>query len=375
MRNLKKSFLIFITISVWISGASAEPRAFKDVDYHFNSEKLNTTKNSFQFFRTFVDLFYLVYQANRENMSVVPSLATTNGWCVGDAHPENFGFLILRNRHAIFTMNDMDDSGPCPVILDLYRLMVSIRLLGNEVTGTSLLSSYMRGLSGQRVSLPSFLKRIKSKALKRGFKPDADEVRGAKIVRDEDNQPVDDSVRSELDLVIGRIKSELGDLHAIDHVERVKKSGGSGGLKRFEVLALGSSEPVLVEFKEQIRPAISAVSSDLPATSERIAQTLKFDQGENASAIYQVVQIGDREMLVRPGFGGDLGIDLGHLSGANLSKLFIYEAAVLGRIHSRSLKDPMTWSKKLAAVDPDMLKSEVERMKSYFAWKFSSLNP
>lgn len=375
MGQMKNYLLVFIMISLWISSASAEPRAFKDVDYSFSPEELSTTKNSFQFFRTFVDLFYLVYQANRENMSVVPSLTTTNGWCVGDAHPENFGFLVLRNRDVIFTMNDMDDSGPCPVILDLYRLMVSARLKGIEMAEPSLLSSYMRGLSGQQISLPSFLRRIKSKATKRGFKPDSDEVRGAKIVRDEDNQPVDDSIRVELARLVGRMKSELGDLHAIDQVERVRWSGGSGGLKRFEVLAIGPSGPVLIEFKEQIRPAISPVSSDLPSTADRIAQTLRFDQGDSASAIYQVVQLGEREMLVRPRFGGNLGLDLGHLNEADLPKLLIYVAAILGHIHARSLRDPMTWSKKVAAVDQDTLKSEVEEMTSYFLWKFRSLVP
>jgi len=34
---------------------------------------------------------------------------------VGDAHPENFGTLLQKDGTSVFTVNDVDDSGPCPL--------------------------------------------------------------------------------------------------------------------------------------------------------------------------------------------------------------------------------------------------------------------
>src|SRR5689334_23290260 len=69
-------------------GVASAP--LQDVEYTFSVSKSNQADDAFHFLRSYVDYFYLVTAKNQKNLRV-GSLQGFGGWCVGDAHAENFG--------------------------------------------------------------------------------------------------------------------------------------------------------------------------------------------------------------------------------------------------------------------------------------------
>src|SRR4051812_25509910 len=113
-----RTLLFFLTFASLHAAATS---ALTDVSYAFDTERVFYANSTAHFFTAFGEYYYLLLDANRSQLTTVAALDQTGGWCVGDAHPENFGALILKNGHSIFTINDMDDAGPCPLVMDLLR--------------------------------------------------------------------------------------------------------------------------------------------------------------------------------------------------------------------------------------------------------------
>jgi uncharacterized protein (DUF2252 family) len=177
--------LLGILLTLGISLQSFADSPLQDVTYNFDAKKLDAAKDPFKFLRTYVDYYYLLTKANR---AVLPSLDVnwkTAAWCVGDAHPENFGFLIQNDGSSIFTMNDVDDSGPCPAVLDLFRLMVSARLYEKNIKLGRLTEAYLTGLQGQSFKMPAALQSILARSQKKGTHPSPDKVSKNRLIRDQ----------------------------------------------------------------------------------------------------------------------------------------------------------------------------------------------
>ena len=83
----------------------------------------------FRFFRTFVVYFFdLLHRLKSDpGFPDLSSVEKPMGWCVGDAHLENFGTIWRETpggeARVDFTMNDPDDGGPCPLYADLLRFL------------------------------------------------------------------------------------------------------------------------------------------------------------------------------------------------------------------------------------------------------------
>src|SRR5262245_7976394 len=109
MRSLTKRTNLFLIVAMagltWVQPAAGG--GLKDVPYHFDQSKLAAAEDSFHFLRSFVDYFYLLVKGNTSAFKVFPSTEHVSGWCVGDAHPENFGVVLLQDGQPLFTMNDM----------------------------------------------------------------------------------------------------------------------------------------------------------------------------------------------------------------------------------------------------------------------------
>lgn len=363
-----------------------------DVAYTFDDAKLSSSKNSFQFYRSFVDLFYLVYKKNVGSLSTVYNLAFTNGWCVGDAHLENFGALLRDNRSAIFTMNDIDDAGgPCPVILDFYRLIVSAYL--NEASASlsetrksvakfsasnisiiNLTDAYIKGLKGEKFEAPKIIKNLIDKAQLNGFRPSENKVINEKIIRDEHSAELTLNEKKQiLDSLRDKGKTYAPNLKLLDAIATSKQSGGSTNLLRYEILLNDGGSILLLEFKELVRPGIYPVSAALPQLSERITKGIEYTQGATgSSAYYSFTTIHGKEMLIRPRFSGNLNVKLEKLSKNEINELTIFEAYTLGQIHARSIAQPVEFAQLVQKMPISKFEHEVQLMKDYFLTKYSS---
>ena len=370
-----KTLLLIIAIA-WLTWAQpAACGGLKDVSYDFDQSKLAAAEDSFHFLRSFVDYFYLLVKANAATFKIFPSTAHVSGWCVGDAHPENFGVVLLNDGQPLFTMNDMDDSGPCPIVLDMLRLMVSSRLYEANTKLDNMLDAYTQGLRHKSYDVPSAVQDLISKAKKRGASPNPNKVNGNRLVRDDQDAEVSSSLRAQIaSTVLSVVGSSLAEgAQIIDMLATTKVGGGSGGLQRYELLMQNGESLLHLELKEQKQPAIYPVGTDKLGTAQRIATTLLMDQGSTASVFYKVVQIGSTSMLVRPRFADNVGVSLVKGSASDNKDIVRYEAYTLGVIHSRSLSSSEAWVKILDDISEPAWENDVELLTEQFQQKFKKL--
>lgn len=371
---LRKLLLIFFRF-LTLGPGSALALSLQDPPYQFEALKLSEAQTSFQFYRSFVDYFYLVTAANQKNLQILSKLQSTSGWCVGDAHPENFGVLILQNRSALFTMNDMDDAGPCPVVLDLFRLLIGSQLSNDRIHGDSIIDGYISGLRGDMKKFPAEVNDLMAKSAKKGLAPNPGKVKGKSLVREL-------GMRELSALELTQIKNLLLSLDPVispkvellDAIATMKLGGGSGGLLRYEVLINNFNQRVHLEFKEQVIPAIYPVAtSPLPVLAERISKSIQILQGVNASSYYQRIKLPDREMLMRPRFYGNSNIKFEKKADQDAQELVAFEAYILGKIHGRSVNNVSEYLRMIEAMPRKQFFNEVQLMVHHFNEKYSSL--
>src|SRR5262249_59112239 len=75
-------------------------------------------------------------------------IPAARGLCVGDAHPDNFGFLKF-DTTMLYAFNDLDDSGHCPVALDALRYITAVRLFFDKDLAETAAKRYVKVLKGE----------------------------------------------------------------------------------------------------------------------------------------------------------------------------------------------------------------------------------
>lgn len=356
------------------SWAHAQSTVLKDADYNFDGTKLEAAENSFYFFRSFVDYFYLLIKGNLGVLSTSNTLTSTAGWCVGDAHPENFGILLQENGKALFSMNDFDDAGPCPVGLDLLRLMVGARLHNSDWGLGKIRKAYVAGLRREALKEPAVISDLMKKGLKKGLGPDPKKLNGTSFVRNGAMGEVSPEVLAQIKNALVSMKVFDAKAKILDVVSTSKVGGGSGGLLRFEVLLSVSEQLLHLEMKEEINPSIYPIATGaIPSIPERIMSAISYNQSQ-PSKYYAVVKILGKDMMVRPRFDGNVGVSLEKQSDGDNQDIVTYEAYVLGLIHSRSVVNASGWAQKIEDINSKDLENDVNRLVEHFNKKFSSLN-
>ena len=262
---MKTQLKIIVTAGVLIFTAIAEAKSsnFKDVSYSFDTEKNKAAKDSFHFLRSYVDYFFLLVNQNKSDLKAFNQVASFSGWCVGDAHAENFGALVQKDQTTVFTVNDMDDFGPCPVGFDLYRLMVSSKLYDKNIDLDQIAKNYILGLKNSSVEMPDCIKKLIDKSINKGLEVSAKKISSNKIIRDSIMTEVGAS--DEQQILNGLNQQDLGlskNYKIIDLVSTHKIGGGSGGLFRYEVLISDHDKLIHLELKEEEKPSIYPVLAD-----------------------------------------------------------------------------------------------------------------
>lgn len=364
MRRLGLAALVFSI------QAFATP-SLNDITYKFDAEKMSTVESSEHFFTSFVEYYYLLLDSNRSQLQSVRALGGVEGWCAGDAHPGNFGVLIMDDGSIRFTINDMDDAGPCPVVMDFLRFLTAAKLTTPNIKVQDLVSAYLDGLSSHMVKAPNVVLDLLNKSAKRGKGIKPGSVVNGKLLRDPNSRELDSL---ELAKIVAAVKAYSAGMTLVDSFATAKVGGGSGGLLRYEMLFDAHPGFIHLELKTQVTPSTWPVATrKIPPTADRIQKTLKLEQGALASRFYQVTEVSGVPMLLRPRFYGNVAVKLiGNDSPDDIDYLS-YEAFVLGQLHAQSVSDVKTWAAQLAALPGASLAIDVDALSKHFEQKFAEL--
>jgi hypothetical protein len=363
---------MFLPWNSYSNVSPIESPKIQDVEYQFDTKKTDLAKDSFHFFRSYVDYFYLLIAQNRLNLNLEMVVANHFGWCVGDAHAENFGFLIQEDNSTKFTINDMDDSGSCLLGYDLLRQLVGDTLYTEKINIETLIDSYKFGLRNQELPLPNILIELKAKSLERLDGIDPKKINGNKIVRKGSEIEIDDKTKFQ---IIETLNSSFPNdkMIILDIFETEKETGGSSGLSRFELLINLNEKLIYLELKELTRPSVYPISNEeMPSEEMRINKTLAVEQDSTQSHFYKVVTIFGKSMLVRPKFFGNQSVNLkGNTEEANLN-ILVYEAYILGKLHSKSIHSE-NYLNALEQLNVLKLKNDIDRISKFINEKFIQL--
>ncbi|MBC7427299.1 MAG: DUF2252 family protein [Bacteriovorax sp.] len=383
MRKLTVQYLLFAILfgitSISVFATEEIETTLTDINYQFDKTKVNASEDSFHFLRSFVDYYYKLIPVNADSLNVGRAASHFSGWCVGDAHPENFGALLQDNSTVIFGMNDMDDSGPCPVVYDFLRLLVSTRLYQPKFNILAAIDFYEHGMNLESVKVPSNIQSLLNAGLKAGPIVNPKDLEGNIFKRKKESVEVASEVRflieKDLKELFSSDKFISENIRVIDILATSKIGGGSAGLLRYEVLcSLENGEKIHLELKELTTPAIESIATTaIPDQKSRMLKSLLVEQGEKASHYYSVLGVNGKTMLLRPKFMGNLGIVLDeNLVSENSADIINYEAYTLGRIHSQTT-DVSEYRKALSQLKPNEWENDVTAFTKQFNKKYSQL--
>jgi hypothetical protein len=352
----------------WILAALLLPAAawagtLKDVPYSFDPRKVKAADTSLEFVRSFADYYYLLMQANTGGLETLNKLGDTPGWCAGDAHPENFGALIGKDGSSLFAIDDIDDAGPCPLAMDLFRFLLTAQMSPGQMHLHDLLAAYSKGLAQDKMREPAVLTEILKKSADHGQEVDKKEVDGRKLVRNSETRELSQAEREILNATLAETLS----FHftVLDQVEKQKDSGGSAFLPRFEVLVEEPNGLLHLEFKTQVQPAVAAVSDGkMPAQKQRITRTLQLEQQGKASPLQRFADWNGTPMFMRPRYAGIIEVKLKKLKDGEVVDLLEYEAYELGRLHAQTA--PKDWADRVKKLDHDAVKDDLLTVQKHF---------
>lgn len=347
-----------------------------DVPYAFDPVRVAQAKNSFKFYRAFVDYFYLLLKQNKPESSLLTEVESYQAWCVGDAHIENFAFLVQKSGGTQFTVNDIDDAGPCPAFFDFFRLAVGSQIYSHQIDLHKLFLNYQLGIQNQNLSLPTVLQNAQKKSLSLG-EGLSKKILNDQLPRDKESRELSQSERNSLmGTLIQYPPFKTSSLVLLDALATQKIGGGSSGLQRFEVLLKLNNRIFHIELKQQVKPAIYPVAtSSIPEQDQRIHKSLEVEQGTSVHEFYGHILFDSLDFYVRPKFIGNIGVNAGNNPSADELEVIYYEAFVLGKIHSRSMPVDTAYIQQLKKISSSELTQLSKIFGDFYKNKFSSLKP
>ena len=281
------------------------------------------------------------------------------GFCAGDAHPENFGYLF--SGEPVFSLNDLDDAAPGALDVDAMRLLIGLRFVC-AVSAKEFLESYNSGLSGKSpMSVPEYVRELFAESAEKKFTMKK-KYRKLLDSREycEDFTPVKEEDAKLIDEYVNREK-----LKPLFVCEMEKDTGGSAGAKRFVFFTKTASGTSAFELKELHPPA--PVYSELVTPEERIRYLLTGVEtffGKDFIGDYQAIVLGKFLFQRRPIYGGNVGVELKDIPPRELKDVLLFEAHALGELHRRTNSSSVAGS-------PDEWEEIARRIEKSFTEDFS----
>jgi hypothetical protein len=259
------------------------------------------------------------------------------GLCFGDAHPDNFGFLDVGGETR-FVYNDLDDSGPCPVLLDAARYFAVLRLYFDDADlSDHVLEQYVDTLKD-----PSRAKRVKRDLhpdMQREGKKDLDRAtRDGRFVLDGDLHAPSAADRAAITKLVGS-DARLRGTTVLDVATLDRDGGGSGGLARHWILARRGAAETILELKEIATPGTELGHHARSLPAETRLETLKRAfWGTAAPDDWFEVKLGATRFLLRDRLAKQ-SLDLGDLDRKDRIDVLEAQASLLAALHAPALED------------------------------------
>ncbi|MBF0098106.1 MAG: hypothetical protein HQM04_11145 [Magnetococcales bacterium] len=332
-------------------------------------------KTIFLLFREFVAYFYDLMR-RRGTLSQLGRAGKKKGWCVGDPHLENFGFVLTgsgRKKKFKCVMNDPDDGGKGFLIADLLRYLISIRLGGSSIPLRKAIRCYCKGVRGKARSTcySGRVSALRSK-LKGGKKPFKYSKKKNKwrLVRDPSKYSLLCNLsrcNQERRRLRRAVKQAYPGYRICDSFKFKKMGGGSGGLLQYRFLLRRNNKScskqchrhvqkklIVVDVKPELRSSMyaaycqcqrqyasrSAQICSLKPTRivARVNKSLTTERnGKSTSKARTIKKMG--AFLFRQRHPGEAGVALDQLKKQGISKRKIIrlESYTLGKTHRRTI--------------------------------------
>jgi hypothetical protein len=306
-------------------------KIYPDRDRQSLYDVIKNSKDPFQLWRAFP-----AYTYELMNRKFSGRILEKEGFCAGDAHAENFGFLYSSAiNKTIFTINDLDDSANCRLEVDLLRLLAGNLFLTNNIDEQ--INSYLAGVRGESLNL-ELVKDLEQESVKKGSQLSKKYKQllesGCTGEFSELNEPEISLIKSYME------KTSRKFLRAC---ARVKENGGSAGLRRFIVFYDNEGKTSAIELKPLVSPAPLynfSISRNERASIFKAAVELIL--GISYLNSYKPIVLNNQLFQERPRIAGNIGIEIKDFSNEKLKNILQLELHVLGLIHRKSNLDPAT---------------------------------
>jgi len=309
-------------------------------DAAFDAKWSAAIADPFAFFRAFAAAYHADLAAL--DASRVPG---GEALCVGDAHPENFGWMRIGDDD-VFAVNDFDDAGYCPVAFDAVRYFVALSLAEDDDGLTqSAIERYVdtvkdgsRAVTIDHGLAPSWSK-VRSKGLSNATDGDAfilGDATGLAAVTPEERDTLAAFVAGD---------ARLDGAVVRDAAAFTKTDGGSAGLLRYWLLADPSGDATILELKAVVKPGVEwGRHTRTLSFEQRFATLKKAFWGKSAKKDTFGVDLFGRQFMLRDRLIRQ-STKLGDLDDATLAQVVGVEASQLALAHAGALtsikKDPL----------------------------------
>lgn len=331
------------------------------------SKRIARVKSAPDFFRSFTPYFH--YRLSNGLFQTSPWNQVRNqiGWCLGDPHPENFGTLLSEKGQAFYGPNDIDDAHPCPQAADILRFLTGWNLWVGEGATEELLATYMKARkSSQSFPIPPTIALLLRESEIRGRLPRLKWYHPNLHILRRRSDVI--AVPSPFDREVAQAAIQIlkGKGQVIQVAERVRLDGGSGGVKRFLVLVNYADNPLLLEFKEIVRPATFPWGIPLWDPFLRIKTAWDWEQKSTKTPFHETTSLFGRPFHTRPLWEGEMDFDLDQLTGLQKREVAHFQASLLGALHRNSpirvggnidLIPAAVWSKAVSVLAQEMTRA------------------
>jgi hypothetical protein len=339
-----------------LTGASLEPFTDQDFTTDISKEFIQGThslsKEAFEtkwkasrsdsplmFFRAYPAAYHKDFAANLKP-GARAKIPSARGLCLGDAHPDNFGFLKF-DQKVEYSFNDLDDSGNCPLGLDALRFVTAVRLYFDGDLAKTAAKRYVSVLRGDTTEADARHDIIK---VRDDNQPDFAERRTDKLgdLVKQDTIKVDDGMSSISEptrkAVFDAATRVFPTITPLDAVEIQRDAGGSGGLTRYWLLIRRGSARGLLELKEAATPGVDFGIDPKPIKRDGRLQELKHDIWDvTTDKDYVYSDALGKTFLVRDRLA-KASIDLPKMKRKDLEDVIQAQASILALIHKGAMK-------------------------------------
>lgn len=341
--NLISFFLVLSFLNVSLASASSCQSLFaRDLEKTWRPGD----QDSFMAMRSNAPHFWS--WAHEKASRELPKSLLTEGWAAGDVHVLNFGELSKKSNHQFnLELVDLDDSGRAPLIFDVLRLMVSVKMSPAKIHGREIWEAYVKGLEGKEFNKPDFIQDIESWSDNKLNQYQEDflnqNIENEKMRLTELGLKDMKLASVNLKKATQEIRDQLlkSDPHqSVVHTGwKVNSTGGSQGMPRIWMLLkdIKNNSFSIREFKQMASPATGNYTSQ-PDHIHRILQVKKAYWKTNSSHQYSVIKVDAVYFLSRNRMVHPINEAIKKaikLEGRDLNELSLYLGFRLGQLHAQ----------------------------------------